>query len=237
MNERFVAIMPARGGSTRIPRKNVRPFLGVPVIERTLGYLLASDLFDDIIVSTDDEEIARVAEAAGAAVPFRRSAELSGDSVPTAPVVIDALQRAATPDWPDSPTVCVVYPTSVFGTPEDLRRGLDQLVRLDVDAVISASTYGAPVLRSWRQKGDGLAEMVWPEFSEIRSQDLETMYRDAAQFYWWSPEGVLRIAEGKQLRVSLYLMERWRVHDMDDEEDWLVAEQAFQILRRSGRTP
>jgi pseudaminic acid cytidylyltransferase len=222
-----VAIVPARGGSKRIPRKNVRPFLGVPLIVRTLTTLVESALFDHVVVSTDDDEIAEISEHAGAWVPFRRSAELADDFTPTVPVIVDAINQIQDLRQSCVGEVLVAYPAAVFMTVEDLESSLSMHRKSGFDVTMSATTYPAPILRSWRMLPDGSAEMIWPEHRNTRSQDLEPAYHDAGQFYWWAPGIWKRLAAGDSARYGMYVMPRWRVQDIDDEEDWIAAEKAW----------
>lgn len=224
--------MPARGGSKRIPRKNLRPFSGVPLIARTVGSLVDTGLFDSIVVSTDDPEIAAIAVEAGAQAPFLRSGELSGDHTPTGPVVLDAIERFQRHAGIDVGEVCIAYPAAVCSGSDDYKAARELLHSSGVDTVFCAAAYPAPILRSWRQVADGRAEMIWPEHALTRSQDLEPAFHDTGQFYWWA-EGVWqRKAAGEPVSTAMYLMERWRVQDIDDEEDWKAAEVTFEVLQR-----
>jgi pseudaminic acid cytidylyltransferase len=210
-----VAIVPARGGSKRIPRKNVRPFLGVPLIVRTLTTLVESGIFDRVVVSTDDDEIAEISEHAGAWVPFRRSADLSDDFTPTVPVIVDAINRIQDLTQRSVGEVLVAYPAAVFMTAEDLKSSLSMHRESGFDVTMSATTYPAPIFRAWRMLPDGSAEMIWPEHRITRSQDLEPAYHDAGQFYWWAPGVWQRLAAGDSVRYGMYVMPRWRVQDID----------------------
>lgn len=227
-----IAVVPARGGSKRIPRKNIRPFLGVPLIARTIETLKSSDLFERIVVSTDDEEIAEVARHAGAEIPFIRSSELSDDHTPTVPVVLDAIKRLEVLSEASVGEICVVYPAAVFVTSADLVAAHQVLTEKGADSVFCAAAHAAPILRSWRQRADGFAEMIWPEHASTRSQDLETAYFDTGQFYWWASGTWKRRAAGKPVTAAMHVLERWRVQDIDDEEDWRAAELTFQLLER-----
>lgn len=222
-----VAIVPARGGSKRIPRKNVRPFHGVPLIVRTLTTLMESGLFDHVVVSTDDDEIAEISENVGAWVPFRRSADLADDFTPTVPVIVDAINRIRDLTQSSVGEVLVAYPAAIFMTVNDLESSLSTHRETGFDVTMSATTYPAPILRSWRMLPDGSAEMIWPEYRSNRSQDLEPAYHDAGQFYWWAPGVAQRLADGDSARYGIYVMPRWRVQDIDSLEDWQMAEGLF----------
>lgn len=218
-----IAFIPARGGSKRIPRKNIRRFCGRPMIAWPIQAARESGLFSRIAVSTDDEEIASVAREWGAEVPFRRPAELSGDHTGTTEVMGHAVRWAIEQGW--SPTAaCCIYATAPFLRAADLERGLRALESGTWAYAFAATEYPAPIFRSFRQHPDGGAEMFFPQHFETRSQDLPIALHDAAQFYWGRPDAWL---EGKTLfaRHSVPLViPRWRVQDIDSEEDWRRAE-------------
>lgn len=226
-----VAVIPARGGSKRIPRKNIRPFHGVPLISRTIATLRDSGLFELVVVSTDDEEIAEIARQAGAEVPFIRSEELSDDHTPTVPVVVDAIERLEQLGGWTLGDVCVAYPAAVFVTRDDLAAAREVMRASSADGVFCAAAHAAPILRSWRKTTDGLAEMIWPEYTNTRSQDLEPAFFDTGQFYWWA-EGTWKMrAAGHPVTTAMHTVERWRVQDIDDEEDWRAAELIFELIK------
>lgn len=226
-----VAVIPARGGSKRIPRKNIRLFHGVPLISRTIATLRDSGLFRAVLVSTDDEEIAEIARQAGAEVPFIRSKELSDDHAPTVPVVVDAIERLEQMSGPVLGDICVAYPAAVFVTRDDLVAAREVMKVSSADGVFCAAAHAAPILRSWRKTVDGMAEMIWPEFADTRSQDLEQAFFDTGQFYWWA-EGTWKMrAAGDPVTTAMHTVERWRVQDIDDEEDWRAAELTFELVQ------
>jgi pseudaminic acid cytidylyltransferase len=228
-----ICIIPARGGSKRIPRKNIRDFCGKPMIAWPIGTALNSGCFDRIVVSTDDDEIAKVAKGHGAEAPFRRSHELADDHTPTVPVIADAINRL---NIPEQTPVCCLYATSPFVTPIDLRSGLDQLTETGATFVLSVTTYAFPIQRALRRNVLGNVEMFDPAHMETRSQDLEEAWHDAGQFYWglartWtSGRGVL---EAGAYGLS---MPRHRVQDIDTEEDWSRAERMMQVLQMDVET-
>jgi pseudaminic acid cytidylyltransferase len=231
-----VAVIPARGGSKRIPRKNIRPFHGRSMIAWPIAAALDSGCFDRVLVSTDDAAIAEVARAAGAEVPFLRPAELSGDHVPTIPVIAHAI------DWLEAGgyaprSVCCIYATAPFLSPNDLRRGLRVLEEAGCDYAFSATRYPSPIQRAFRLLPDGHVEMFYPELFNARSQDLEDAYHDAAQFYWgrasaWTGN-VPVFSHGAQAVV----VPRSRVQDIDTLEDWEIAERMFAALRPNAIAP
>lgn len=226
-----VAVIPARGGSKRIPRKNIRPFLGMPLLERTIGVVRAAGIFDRIVVSTDDAEIAEVAAAAGADTPFRRPSELADDMTPTIPVIRHAVgaieQRGARAEF-----ICCVYPAAVLAQPSDIREGLRMLRESAWDYVFTATSFPFPIQRALRKRADGGCEMFSPAHQESRSQDLEPAFHDAGQFYWGRRNAWM---EGRPLftaRSRMLLVPRYRVQDIDTLEDWERAELICELLQR-----
>jgi pseudaminic acid cytidylyltransferase len=218
-----VGVIPARGGSKRIPRKNIKPFCGKPMLAWSIEAAMASQCFDRIIVSTDDCEIADVACSCGAEVPFLRPAELANDHAGTIPVMAHAVE------WLRSrggslTAVCCIYATAPFLSPEDLRMGLRCLDESGADYAFSVTRYEFPVQRAIRISATGQVEMLFPENFNVRSQDLEVVYHDAAQFYWGRPQAWVDgnvIFSEKSVTVPLPLH---RVQDIDTPEDWVRAE-------------
>ncbi|HXV28871.1 MAG TPA: pseudaminic acid cytidylyltransferase [Sinorhizobium sp.] len=225
-----LAVIPARGGSTRIPRKNVKPFAGRPMIAWSIDAALASGCFDRVIVSTDDEEIAAVAMSAGAEVPFMRPADLSDDYTGTIPVIAHAISWM----WEDAcepESVCCIYATAPFVRAEDIRRGQRTLEESGADYAFSVTSFPFPIQRAVRVKADGRMEMFHPEHFNSRSQDLEEAFHDAGQFYWGRTEAWL---EGRPLfspRAAAVVLPRYRVQDIDTLEDWDRAELMFAAVR------
>lgn len=221
-----VAIIPARGGSKRIPRKNIKDFGGKPIIAWSIEAALASNCVDRVIVSTDDDEIAKVAREWGSEVPFMRSSELSDDHTGTIPVVAHAIR------WLEqhgtSPTeVCCIYATAPFVLADDLRKGLKILEDSGGDYAFSVTSYPSPIQRAIRITSKNRVEMFNPELFNTRSQDLETAYHDAGQFYWGRAAAWLT---GKFIfsdTAAPVLLPRHRVQDIDTSEDWECAERMF----------
>lgn len=223
-----VAVIPARGGSRRIPRKNIRPFLGVPLLARTVAILQSSELFERIVVSTDDDEVAEVAVEAGAEVPFRRSGALADDHTPTVPVVADAIERLGV--HAVGARVCCVYPTAVLVQANDLRRAVRLLEGPAVDYVVPVAPFPAPVQRALRVGDDGSCVMICPENLTVRSQDLEPAFHDAGQFYWGATDAWVTQRPVFGPRTRAVVLPPVAVQDIDTEEDWVVAEQKYQLL-------
>lgn len=218
-----IAVIPARGGSKRIPRKNIKPFCGKPMIAWSIEAAKNSGLFDYIIVSTDDAEIAHVANQWGAEVPFMRPAELSDDHAGTMEVIAHATQWALDQGF-DVDAVCCIYATAPFVQVDDIKLGLAALESGNWAYAFTVTDFAAPIFRSFKQTTDGGIEMFFPEHFLTRSQDLPTALHDAGQFYWGRPSAWI---EGKRVfdRVSIpVFIPRWRVQDIDTLEDWVRAE-------------
>lgn len=228
-----LAIIPARGGSKRIPRKNIKPFCGKPMIAWSIEAALESGCFDRIIVSTDDEEIAEVARQYGAEVPFMRPLALSDDHTGTIPVIRHAIETINSQGRAVE-QACCLYATAPFIQAEDLRRGLEILQGSGGDYAFSVTSYAFPIQRAIRLTPEGRVEMFNPEHFSTRSQDLEEAYHDAGQFYWGRADAWL---QGKMIfsPTSLPVMlPRHRVQDIDTPEDWVRAEWLFKATQAQG---
>jgi len=224
-----IAVIPARGGSKRIPRKNVRPFCGRPMIAWAIDAARGSGLFDHVVVSTDDAEIAEIAREAGAEVPFMRPVDLADDHAGTIPVIAHATVWAREQGWPIE-AVCCVYPTAPMIAPGDLAEGLRLLAEGRHDFVFSATDFASPIFRAFVETEDGGVEMIFPEHFHSRSQDLPRALHDAAQFYWGRPDAWLSAKTLFGPRSAALLIPRWRVQDIDTPEDWVRAEALFRAL-------
>jgi N-acylneuraminate cytidylyltransferase len=227
-----ICVIPARGGSKRIPHKNIRPFCGKPMIAWSIEAAQKSELFEQILVSTDDPAIAEVARSFGATVPFMRPPELADDFAGTTPVVAHTVQWFLEQNTLLG-AVCCLYATAPFVQPADLRRGLELLNQTPSDRfVFTASTYASPIQRALKFDPDtGLTQMWQPENFGKRSQDLEEAFHDAGQFYWGRPFAWLtadNLFQGSQILV----LPRWRVQDIDTEDDWVRAELMHKTLSR-----
>ena len=227
-----IAVIPARGGSKRIPRKNIRPFAGQPIIVWPIKAALESGLFDKVIVSTDDAEIAEVAREAGASVPFMRPENLSDDYADTKSVVRHAISELKLETEPEV-QVCCIYPTSVFVDTQLLSEGLEKLKGGNARFVLSITSVDSSVYRSFSKTADDRITMLFPENYAKRTQDLPNLYYDAAQFYWatvsaWQSD--LQIFGPDSIGVFL---DPSRVQDIDNEPQWLAAERKFQEISQS----
>lgn len=220
-----LAVIPARGGSKRIPGKNIRPFHGRPIIVYSIDAAARSGLFDRIVVSTDDAAIAAVAQAHGALVPFLRPAALADDHTGTNAVVKHAVEWHESAGMPVD-EVCCLYATAPFVTADDLGAA-QALLRPEIDFVFSACRYDFPVQRALVREAGGLVRPMFPQWIGSRSQDLEPALHDAGQFYWgW----------GRSFRAQPLIfaaaaiafdLPPWRVQDIDTEDDWIRAERLY----------
>jgi len=225
-----VAIIPARGGSKRIPRKNIRLFCGRPIVAWSIDAARASGCFDRIIVSTDDEEVAAVAQAAGAEAPFRRPAELADDHAATVPVIAHAVQ------WLRQSCVCLeevccIYATAPLLAAGDLARGLRMLNESEAQYAFSCTTFDFPIQRALRLDVNGRIEPMFPSDIARRSQDLPLALHDAGQFYWGRPDAFAQQRPIFAPHSVPVVIPRHRVQDIDTEEDWTCAELLFQVFR------
>ena len=224
-----IAVIPARGGSKRIPRKNIKLFAGKPMIAWSIEAAKSSGLFDHIIVSTDNSEIAEIARDFKAEVPFIRPEELSNDFAATTPVIAHATQWALDQGL-DITTVCCIYATAPFIQINDLERGWRALNSGDWNYAFTVTDFAAPIFRAFKQTTEGGIEMFFPEHFASRSQDLPAALHDAGQFYWGRPKAWL---EGKRIfdrKSKPVIIPRWRVQDIDTQDDWERAEILAPII-------
>jgi len=217
-----LAIIPARGGSKRIPRKNIRDFLGKPIIAYSIETALESGLFDEVMVSTDDDEIAGVAEKYGAKVPFMRSEENADDYATLADVVEEVIGIYRNKGKSFDNTCCIL-PTSPFVTVSLLKEGFSLLTENSVDSVRPVARFSYPIQRAVKMN-NGLLEMFNPEHARTRSQDLEPAFHDAGQFYWMKFHKGLKGENKMGFEVSEHITQ-----DIDTEEDWKLAELKFNL--------
>ena len=222
-----VAIIPARGGSKRIPRKNIKDFLGQPMIVHAIDLAKCSGLFEHVVVSTDDVEIAKIASDVGAKVPFFRPPELAGDLTPTVPVIAHAVQQCNLLGWAVS-HACCIYPCVPLLSSDDLAGALALAEKTAADFVYPVTEYSHPVQRAMRRLDSGKMQFLLPEHELTRTQDLEKTYHDAGQFYWGRADAWL--AHKRMHSGGLgFPIPHWRVADIDSEDDWKRAE----LIRRS----
>ena len=223
-----IAIIPARGGSKRIPHKNIKPFFGKPIIAYSIEAAIQSGCFDKVIVSTDDEHITKVALAYGAQVPFVRPADISNDFATTLTVIQHAITWCEQQDWAPE-LICCLYATAPFVQPHDLQQGLSTLISDDIDYVFSATTFSFPIQRAITLSVGGEVSMFDSQHLNTRSQDLPQAYHDAGQFYWGR---VAAFKQGKPIfspNARVVLLPRKRVQDIDTLEDWEFAEALYAL--------
>jgi pseudaminic acid cytidylyltransferase len=223
-----IAIIPARGGSKRIPRKNIKLFHGKPIIAYSIEVAIDSGMFDKVIVSTDDQEIADIAETYGAEIPFLRSSDISGDYASTNDVITHAIKWYQKENV-DLEAVCCIYATSPFLRKIDLLSA-SEFLNNDTDFVFSAAEFSYPIFRSFSLDKNNRVKMFWPENFDKRSQDLAKAYHDAGMFYFGKPAAFL---EGKPFfaeYAKAYILPHYRVQDIDTMDDWYQAEKYYQLL-------
>ncbi len=225
-----LAIIPARGGSKRIPRKNIKFFHGKPIIAWSIEAAKNANIFERIIVTTDDEEIAECAMSYGAEVPFLRPSPLSDDFATTNDVIAHGVQWML--DHGQNPLeVCCIYATAPFLMPKDIERGLNILIDGDWEYVFSAVEFSAPVFRGFMKNPNLGLEMIFPEHYLTRSQDLPKVFHDAAQFYWAKTNTWLEKPPIFSSKSFFLEIPKQRVQDIDTLEDWDLAERMFELLK------
>lgn len=224
-----LAVIPARGGSKRIPRKNVRDFNGKPMLAWSIEAAIGAQCFDRVIVSTDDAEIAEVAQSFGAEVPFERPSLLSDDFATTAPVMRHAVNWAISIE-PNIQFACCLYPTAPLMRPSDLRVGLEKIKGSKWDYVFSATSFPFSIQRAIQVSEVGAVSLREPEHEVTRSQDLPEMYHDAGQFYWGTVSAWLSEFKVFSPSSTIVNVERYRVQDIDTPEDWVYAEKMAKVL-------
>jgi pseudaminic acid cytidylyltransferase len=223
-----VAIITARGGSKRIPRKNLRMFAGKPIISYAISAALNSKLFKEVMVSTEDAEIADIARYYGASVPFMRSREKSDDYATTADVLEEVLAEYQKKNI-SFETGCCIYPTAAFVTPEKLQMTYQFLVQNNFDTVVPVVPFGNSILRSLKIQNGKLA-MNFPEFQNRRSQDLPPAYYDSGQFYWFKIDAFKRSRNLYSDNTGAFEINEMECHDIDTEQDWHLAELKFKLM-------
>jgi pseudaminic acid cytidylyltransferase len=228
-----LAVIPARGGSKRIPRKNIKVFAGKPMIAHAIDIAIASRSFDRIVVSTDDAEIRQASIAAGAEVPFERPASLSDDHTPTIPVIAHAISEIGKLGaYPDA--VCCIYPSVPLLRPDDIKAAYDLLASSGCDYVFPVTAFPSAIQRALRRNEQGRVSPFTPEHVGTRTQDLEPAYHDAGQFYWGATAawlgGESPLAVGRTI-----VLPAWRVVDIDTPEDWDRAEALYAALHPTGK--
>jgi N-acylneuraminate cytidylyltransferase len=227
-----IAIIPARGGSKRIPRKNIKDFLGKPIIAYSIGVAISSGLFDEVMVSTDDLEIAEIAKNFGAKVPFLRTAQTANDYAVTYEVIEEVLLKYLQSEMNFDYTCCL-YPCAPFITQDRLIETLEILKNEKFDSVFPVTPFGFPVQRALKLEQGNKVGFFFPEFSLSRSQDLNVGYHDAGQFYWLNTDSCLRKKKIMTDNSGGIIISEMEAHDIDDETDWKLAEMKYELLQRT----
>ena len=225
-----LAIIPARGGSKRIPRKNIKNFLGSPIIKYSIEAALQSGCFDEVMVSTDDQQITAVARLHGANIPFLRSAQNSQDKAILVDVIIEVLSKYKK-IGKDFDYICCLLPTAPFITSEQLKKGLKIIKQSGASSVIPVVKFGYPIQRAFEIKNDRL-KMIWPENTHKNSQDLIPAYHDSGQFYWLKVDRFLKQKEIFSSDAVAMVLPESEVQDIDNIEDWKIAESKYKFLHK-----
>jgi len=228
-----LCVIPARGGSKRIPRKNIKSFCGQSMIGYSIKSAIASECFDKVVVSTDDSEIAEVAKSFGAEVPFVRPGEIANDYTATIPVVKHAIEWLDGQGWLSS-DVCCLYATAPFVQADFIRQAYRKMKREEADYCFTVTTFAFPIQRAIKISVKDRIEMFYPEHFGTRSQDLEEAYHDAGQFYWGKAEAFKQQKPFFSKGSTPYILPRHLVQDVDTPEDWKRAELMYETLKKSG---
>lgn len=226
-----LAIIPARGGSKRIPSKNIKDFLGKPIIAYSIDTALRSGLFDEVMVSTDDEEIAIVAKRYGALVPFMRTAGTATDFSTTIEVLKEVERAYKEMKNKSFDKICCIYPTAPLMNEKRLREGFRILIEGNFDAVFPIVPFSYPVWRGM-EIVDNKTRMVWSKYKNSRSQDLRKVYHDAGQWYWYNPKKIKNALFTDN--TSSIVLKETEVQDIDTVSDWLLAEMKYKLLNETG---
>lgn len=226
-----LCIIPARGGSKRIPRKNIKDFLGKPIIAYSIEAALKSELFDEVMVSTDDEEIAEVAKHYGAKVPFMRSNKNADDFASTVDVLLEVLGEYKKLKF-DCDNICCIYPTAPFISSKKLNEAFAILKNKNLDSVFPVVSFSYPIQRALKINDKKIA-FFQPEFEESRSQDLEEAFHDAGQFYFFKGEALLKNKTIFSKNTGSIVIDELEAQDIDTLTDWKIAEIKYGLLQNS----
>ena len=227
-----LAIIPARGGSKRIPHKNIKPFLGRPIIAYSIEAALGTGLFEEVMVSTDDVEIAEIARQEGASVPFLRSTENANDYATLADVLVEVV-NVYKERGNEFDLICCLLPTAPLISSEDVRSAYDQLVMSTFDSICPVVAFSYPILRSLSIDEKGNLNMNWPEYRFSRSQDLRPAYHDSGTFYWIKTSSLLKDKKLLGENGTAIVLDEFRVQDIDTDTDWALAEMKYKLLHMS----
>lgn len=222
-----LAIIPARGGSKRIPRKNIKDFLGKPILAYSIETALKSKIFDEVMVSTDDEEIAEVAIKYGAKVPFMRTIDNSNDFATTTSVVKEVIDKYLTDFKMSFNLACCIYPTAPLVKQDRLNEGYELIIKNKFSKVFPVVKFGYPIWRGVKIDLEQKASMIWPENIHVRSQDLAEVFHDAGQWYWFKPDEIdISLISGN---AGVIILNELEVQDIDSMSDWELAELKYKV--------
>lgn len=227
---KYLCIIPARGGSKRIPKKNIKEFLGKPIISYSIETAVSSGLFDEIMVSTEDSEVAEVALQFGAKVPFLRSLKNADDFSPTVNVLLEVIEQYEKIGR-EFDYVCCIYPTAPLISDEKLKLGREKLIIENRTSIFPVVGFSFPIWRGLRETGRGTVELVWPKHVHTRSQDLEDIYHDAGQWYWCNVSDLQRERKLFSANSSVIKLNQTEVQDIDNLIDWEMAELKYKLLQ------
>ncbi|MDD4438220.1 MAG: pseudaminic acid cytidylyltransferase [Tissierellia bacterium] len=224
-----LAIIPARGGSKRIPRKNIKDFLGKPIIAYSIEVALQSGLFDEVMVSTDDEEIATIAKQYGAKVPFMRSSENANDYATLADVIIEVVNQYQKSNRLFD-NICCILSTATLTSASRIKEAFTKLLNDNYESVLPVVEYSYPILRALEFDDYKKLKMIWPEHLKTRSQDLKPAYHDSGSFYWVKTNALLAQKTLFCTNGSAIKLPETEVQDIDNEIDWKLAELKYKLL-------
>ena len=227
-----IAIITARGGSKRIPKKNIKEFCGKPIIAYSIETALESKLFDEVMVSTDSEEIAEVAKKYGAVVPFYRSEKASDDFATTSEVLYEVLQEYEN-QGKQYGYACCIYPTAPFITTEKIVASMNLLIKNNADCVIPVVAYSYPPQRGLVITDSGKMELMYPQYIDTRSQDLQKVYHDCGQYYCFNVASFMRNKRLMVGKVMPYVVPEMEVQDIDNDSDWKIAEMKYLLMKEN----
>ncbi|MFW5630311.1 MAG: pseudaminic acid cytidylyltransferase [Acetivibrio ethanolgignens] len=230
MKNNTIAIITARGGSKRIPGKNIKIFCGKPIISYSIEAALESKLFSEVMVSTDSMEIAEIAKQYGAVVPFMRSEKTADDYATTADVIMEVLRRYEK-KGKIFKYACCIYPTAPFVTADKLRQAMEIMEKEKPVAVMPMTAFSYPPQRCFIINDEGNAEYKYEEYINARSQDLETQYHDAGQFYVYNIEKYMKLNGRVRTEIKPMIVSELEVQDIDNEEDWKMAELKYSFMK------
>ncbi len=226
-----IAIIPARSGSKRITDKNIKSFLGKPIITYSIKTAIESNLFDEVMVSTDCEEIAKIATSFGAKVPFYRTKKNASDYATTLEVLKEVINQYKINGF-DYAYGCCLYSTAPFVMPNHLKEAYEKILDKSFDTVISAVKYGHPIERAFKLENGCRIKLNNPQKEFIRTQDLIPQYHDAGQFYWFNVKSLFKNNSLLNGNVGAIIMKEIEVHDIDNPHDWLIAENKYKFLKK-----